>query len=151
MIPGLAGALLGLAGSLASKWMDTGANAKAAKAVEDVRLAREQLAYDTEVLRAQASKENAAAAADNTKTVASFEADRDTYASPVINFIRGITRPLITWLFVVMFAYVIVFVVGIGEFAKHAESIIFAMLELTTLVVTWWFGARPVHIRNTEK
>ena len=154
MIPGLAGSLVGLLGALISRFLDanqtnkiTQATILAQRELEQIQLEREKLALETEKLRNTAAVAVAANSADATRMDASFAADKDTSEIGFINILRGVTRPLVTWIAVALLCYINIYVIGFDEYNNHAEEVILATIEIVSLVITWWFGARPSQFR----
>ena len=60
----------------------------------------------------------------------------------LVDVIRGLTRPALTWGFVILTGCIYFLLSEID--GPIRERIIETVLYLTTVTVTWWFGARQV-------
>lgn len=66
----------------------------------------------------------------------------DGFLMLFVDFCRGMTRPMLTWVFVALTG-AIYFTVAADD-AKVQGQIVDTVLYLTTTTVLWWFGARQI-------
>lgn len=125
--------------------------------------------------QAQAQERSAAAQADADAYVASVAADRATYLDAkvqgkskvamflmgMVDWVRGMTRPLLTAYLVIITHLMFNWVVKLAE--KHGTvltttelkeiitMVIGTLLYLATVSVVWWFGTRPPRAPVTTK
>ncbi len=79
---------------------------------------------------------------------ASYAADKATYGIKIIDGLRGAVRPVLTagasielYLFGTA-AWAFIQANG-GLTADQAYNIIASILDVSVLIVSWWFGSRP--------
>ncbi|MYA88802.1 MAG: hypothetical protein F4X97_10190 [Boseongicola sp. SB0662_bin_57] len=91
-----------------------------------------QAEAEAEIAEAQALRESYREAA------ARWSRPEDGAMMKAIDVVRGLTRPGLTWYFVLLLT-VVFFTVATMQLR---ETIITTLLYLTTTCVLWWFGAR---------
>lgn len=75
----------------------------------------------------------------------------DGFLMKLVDFVRGMTRPVLTWGLVALVG-VIYFTLGAGGLEPEAirPRIIETVLYLTTAAVLWWFGQRQIEKRRVQ-
>ena len=91
-----------------------------------------QAEAEAEIAEAQALRESYREAA------ARWSRPDDGMAMKAIDVVRGLTRPGLTWYFVILLTVIYFTVATIAL----RETMITVLLYLTTTCVLWWFGAR---------
>lgn len=79
---------------------------------------------------------------------ASVAADRATYGDSmlgrIVDFMRGVTRPLITYAAMVLVVYdTVIAMKGDSLTQSQRMDIINTALFLAGVAITWWYGTRP--------
>lgn len=161
------GAIVGVVGSFMTKVEDrklqkqkaehelkmTEARAKEFEAESSHELAM----ADKQVERAQAESAIAAEVVDGQAFLESQKEHARTYKSSFANFVRGMMRPAITVYFLALATIITINLhIMVGGLNALDENVILELyaaninqaLFLTTLVITWWFGARPASKRK---
>lgn len=153
----LSGSFLGIFGAVGTGVLDFLKEKQRNKHELDMLIAQRDLV--------KAQGENAVSLENAKNFSASHESDKAAYSNPaaasgflgvvfnalmiLVDFLRGFTRPGLTWYFVILSTVACVYAietVGITEelLTKIVESCVAACIELMSLCVTWWFGARSI-------
>ena len=153
----LGGSFLGIFGVLGTGVLDF------LKQKQQNKHALEMLQAQKDLILAQGA--NAVSLEDARSFGASHESDRATYSNPagmtgylglllqflmvIVDFLRGFTRPGITWYLVFISTLLGVHaIVEVGFSDKLLESVVIrsvdTALSLTAFSVTWWFGSRGI-------
>ncbi len=109
----------------------------------DMRMAAQEAAARFELGKVDA--DSRVAVADLSTMAASFESDRATYGGArlgwLVDFVRGVTRPLITYA-----------AMGYGIYAgvTHPE-LAPQVLFISATAISWWFAARPGKLGDFKK
>jgi hypothetical protein len=155
------GAIAGAIGAIGNKIIDLKLKDKENDALK-IKLDHDVVMRDKDLALAQAeanarfemAKVDAdvkAVTADMSALQASFIVDKATYTDSrwgyIIDFIRGSTRPVLTYL--AMYLVIFMTIMTIKDMDKHpltseqSMEILKEVLFLAGLAISWWFGARP--------
>jgi type IV secretory pathway TrbL component len=152
ILSGPIGALFGAAGAIAGKVLDykskqlEHAHALAMRDKDREQLAME-LANKSEVARVEADQQVAMREFDS--VAAAIAADRATYGDSrtgkIVDLVRGLTRPAITFLSMLLIGWMTVRVLrgGADLSAFERVGLLREALFIAGVAITWWFGARP--------
>lgn len=159
MPPGIIGAIIGLLGTLISRWADI--KDKHAEDATQLELARsnERIAameLEKEKVRARAEENAANIAAQsradeaNAKAEAAIMAASYTHdsnlsyedGSKIGQFIRGIIRPTLTIVYSATFLWVVWYATTPAIIVSEAPALFAAFIEVAVAVTLWWFGIR---------
>lgn len=112
---------------------------------------------DKQVERAEAEGQIAVDVVNSQAFLESQKEHSRTYKSAFTNMVRGLMRPAITVYFLVLATIITINLhIMVGGLSALDENVILELyasninqaLFLTTLVITWWFGARPASQRK---
>lgn len=65
-----------------------------------------------------------------------------TETEEVVGFIRGLVRPIITFLVIAALVSILVYLVTKFADAEMAKTVVVAFLTLVTAITAFWFGSR---------
>lgn len=156
---GVFGAIIGLFGTIISRWTDIAEKKNESKFQLELAKANEkvaQLEYDKESLRAKATvdvasleakarADEANAKAESAIMTSSYKHDielssvDDSYFGKLI---RGIVRPLLTFMYSTIFLAIVYFATTPGIIEAQATAIFSAFIETSVAITLWWFGLR---------
>lgn len=159
MVAGVAGAIVGLVGTLISRWTDivekrteaahqleiAKANERVAKLELDKETVRANAQTSTAALEAKARADEANAKAESAIMAASFKHDTSLAGADDSKFgtmVRGVVRPLLTLLYTAIFLFVVWYATTPEIINTQAASIFGAFIETAVAITLWWFGIR---------
>lgn len=159
MIAGTFGAIVGLLGTIVSRWTDIAE--KKAESKYQLELAKSneriaQLELDKEVTRAKSQTDVAAleaksradeanAKAEAAIMTASYSHDAkvaDEDGSAFGRLVRGILRPVLTMTYTSMFLFVVYLGTTEEIIVQQAPAVFGAFIEVAVAITLWWFGIR---------
>lgn len=99
------------------------------------------------------------AIADLSALAKSFEADKATYGDHllgrIVDFIRGITRPLLTYVAMILVVIVTLRALSqlgtVGLSQETLSEILGQGMFISSMAITWWFAARPGKLSDYVK
>lgn len=159
MVAGIAGAIVGLVGTLISRWTDivekkeetkhqleiAKANERVAKLELDKETVRANAQTSTAALEAKARADEANAKAEAAIMAASFKHDQSLSAADESKFgtiVRGVVRPLLTIVYTAIFLFVVWYATTPEIIVSQAAAIFGAFIETAVAITLWWFGIR---------
>lgn len=160
LISGIGGGLLGGLGALGGKWLDLKAEAEKretlrvqnahALALREKDLEQTKLEAESQLKLHQVDADASVAVADFGALTSSTAADRATYGDSttgrIVDLVRGLTRPLITFASMGLVIYMTAQAfasVGWKLPPEQATQLLHAGEFTASAAILWWFGARP--------
>lgn len=159
MVPGAVGAIVGLIGTVVSRFTDIWEKRSDAEIQFKLSQLNKDIAnleYLKEKARLESSEkiseiealsraDEANAKAESAILVSSYEHDKTlAQADKTIlgNFIRAVIRPVLTVIYSGAFLYVIFFATNEEIIDRQADMIFAAFIEVSVGITLWWFGMR---------
>lgn len=153
------GAIIGALGGLANRWMDMKSREldmqdRQAQRTHDLNMRdKDLLVLDREIGgKVQVATVEGAATVEAAAYDAlgkSYDNDKATYGIKKVDVIRGLMRPIITFLFMILVCYInyrvwrLLDAENIKLSAEQAFEIIRWTLFEASVVIGWWFASRP--------
>lgn len=159
MLPGVFGAIIGLLGTVISRWTDilekkseskyqvelAKSNERVAELELDKERERAKSQVDVAHLEAKARADEANAKAESAIMTASYKHDESLAGADDSKFgtvVRGVLRPFLTLIYTVTFLAVVWFGTTPEIIASQAVGIFGAFIETSVAITLWWFGLR---------
>lgn len=159
MIPGIAGAIIGLLGTLISRWTDIAEKSTETKFQVELGKSNERIAglelqkeqerakatVDIAYMEARSRADEANAKADSAIMTASYKHDEDLALADDSKFgtiVRGVLRPFLTLVYTLTFLSVVWYATTDDIVAAQAAGIFSAFIETSVAITLWWFGLR---------
>lgn len=154
---GIFGAIIGLFGTIISRWTDIAEKknegkyqieiAKSNERIAQLELDKEKVRSDSEIttasLEAKARADEANAKAESAIMTSSYKHDVELANMDESYFgklVRGVVRPLLTLLYSAIFLFVVWYATT-PEIIKGQASVVFgAFIETSVAITLWWFG-----------
>lgn len=159
MVPGAVGAIVGLIGTVISRFTDIWEKkeesgiqlelAKRNKELAEIELKKEQIRAQSQAdvanSQAMARADEANAKAEAAIMAASYSHDTkiaEDDKTAMGAFIRAVIRPVLTIIYSLMFLYVIWFALTPENIVRQADVVFAAFIEVSVGITLWWFGLR---------
>lgn len=152
LLSGPIGAITGTIGAIGSKIIDykmEGLKNEHELAMKDKETELAKLGFSNKIETAKMDQETQKLVKDLEALRASVEADKAAYGESVlgriVDFMRGITRPLITYASMSLIIYDTIVVMVNKESLTLVQrmEVINTSTFLAGVAITWWFGTRP--------